>query len=149
MGIPKFFRWLSERYPLSSHSACPSPPDYATTPVTDNFYLDLNGVIHPCSHPDDDNPHFKRSMEMMVLAVFEYIDGLVKTVRPRKVVFMAVDGVAPRAKLNQQRARRFQSKKNRDAVLKEARDRGEDIPDEVRPLPFFLFSFCLLNPTWM
>ena len=45
MGVPKFYRWLSERYPMLNHSC-----DAGTVPIIDNLYLDMNGVIHNCSH---------------------------------------------------------------------------------------------------
>lgn len=49
MGVPRFFAWLCERYPLIL-SPLRSAAD--TAPL-DCLYLDLNGVIHQASHPDD------------------------------------------------------------------------------------------------
>lgn len=80
---------------------------YLQIPEFDNLYLDMNGIIHQCSHPNDEDVHFRISEEKIFADIFHYLEVLFRIIKPRKVFFMAVDGVAPRAKMNQQRGRRF------------------------------------------
>jgi 5'-3' exoribonuclease 1 len=122
MGIPKFYRWLSERYPLINQRI------YDTTflPPVDNLYLDMNGILHNCSHA---NGAIEATSDKEVLqAVFFYLDRIVHIVRPEKLMYMAIDGVAPRAKMNQQRSRRFRSAKDAAIAAQEKRQRGEEVP---------------------
>ncbi|XP_063888211.1 5'-3' exoribonuclease 1-like [Scylla paramamosain] len=127
MGVPKFYRWISERYPCLSEVV----KEYQI-PEFDNLYLDMNGIIHICSHPNDNDPHFRITEEKMFKDIFHYIEVLFRLVQPHKVFFMAVDGVAPRAKMNQQRSRRFRSAKAAVDAEKKAKERGEKLPTEER-----------------
>lgn len=101
-------------------------------PQFDNMYLDMNGIIHVCSHPDDSNVHFRITEEQIFRDIFHYIDTLFRLIQPQKLFFMAVDGVAPRAKMNQQRGRRFRSAKEATDLIEKARQKGETLPTESR-----------------
>uniref|UniRef100_A0A1I7UUL0 5'-3' exoribonuclease 1 n=1 Tax=Caenorhabditis tropicalis TaxID=1561998 RepID=A0A1I7UUL0_9PELO len=127
MGVPKFYRWTSERYPCLSEVI-----NESQIPEFDNLYLDMNGIIHNCSHPNDDDVTFRITEEEIFVNIFAYIENLYNLIRPQKVFFMAVDGVAPRAKMNQQRARRFMSARTANTQLQKAIESGEVIPSDKR-----------------
>eukprot|EP00978_Attheya_sp_CCMP212_P047236 scaffold421278_cov45-Attheya_sp.AAC.2 len=149
MGVPKYFRWLSERYPKinqpiscppsastqaqyfdngsgASASASAGPANTDNKPLVmpefDRLYLDMNGILHCCSH-NNATEHMAKpgtatgtapaggiTEEEVFRNVCYYLDRLVADiVQPTELVYMAIDGVAPRAKLNQQRSRRYRS----------------------------------------
>ena len=127
MGIPKFYRWISERYPCLSEVV-----KEHEIPEFDGLYLDMNGIIHQCSHPNDEDPHFRITEEKIFKDIFHYIEILFRMIKPKKSFFMAVDGVAPRAKMNQQRGRRFRAAKCAEDAIKEAIEKGEELPSEEK-----------------
>ncbi|CAN8072972.1 unnamed protein product [Agarophyton chilense] len=130
MGIPAYFKWISEKYPHIMEECIEyvkfDPETGEEHPVDaseanpngvefDNLYLDMNGIIHPCTHPED-GPTPKNEEEMFT-AIFDYIDRIFAIVRPRKLLYLAIDGVAPRAKINQQRSRRFRAAQEHEQKL--------------------------------
>jgi 5'-3' exoribonuclease 1 len=125
MGVPKFFRWLSERYPAISMLIADS-----RIPEFDSLYLDMNGIIHNCTHSDSDSPTFRMTEDQMFIAIFNYIEHLFGKIKPKKLFYMAVDGVAPRAKMNQQRARRFRTALDAENAKEKAIQQGLEMPKE-------------------
>lgn len=72
MGVPALFRWLSQKYPrIVEHVEEEKPKTFTRedgeeeelpldisgpNPNGDEFdclYLDYNGIVHACTHPED------------------------------------------------------------------------------------------------
>ena len=90
----------------------------------------MNGIIHNCTHKDSDSPTFRMTEDKMFIAIFNYIEHLFGKIKPRKLFFMAIDGVAPRAKMNQQRSRRFRTALDAEIAREKAIKDGAEMPKE-------------------
>lgn len=91
----------------------------------------MNGIIHNCTHKDaGEDISFRLSEEEMFIRIFNYIEHLFSKIKPKQLFFMAIDGVAPRAKMNQQRARRFRTALDAEKAREKAIREGIELPKE-------------------
>ena len=104
MGIPSYFSYI-----IKNH------PDIIKKLIKlgdiDNLYLDSNSIIYDClrqiahEYTGDDKEFEDRLVRSVEKKLREYI----KIVKPKGHILIAFDGVAPVAKLEQQRTRRYKS----------------------------------------
>jgi 5'-3' exoribonuclease 1 len=95
--------------------------------------------------------------EQMFISIFNYIEHLFGKIKPKQLFFMAIDGVAPRAKMNQQRARRFRTALDAEVARDKAIKEGKEMPKEeafdsnaITPgLPLLSFSLKLALLTFL
>ena len=95
MGIPVYFKTLINEY----------QDDILITQKIDNveaLFLDLNCLIHPCCRGETDE-------KIMIQKVLDGITQLINYSGVQRLVYIAVDGVAPMGKMKQQRMRRYKS----------------------------------------
>ena len=119
--------------PPSSNHLQPNLLDDRDPFEFDNLYLDLNGTIHPSVRRCVQNGEL--DFDAFFIKFCNEIRETVRRVNPLKVLFLAVDGVAPRAKMAQQRKRRFvkgqESKEDTEVAIRligELRSRGLATP---------------------
>ncbi len=108
MGVPGFFAWLLKTYKLPNISSQLNPN------LKYDFYLDANCLFHPQCHLILDQYPTESNVEKLELLMCNQILSYISKIIDRNItvinnVYIAVDGVAPMAKINQQRKRRFKS----------------------------------------
>ena len=103
MGIPLFFKTMSSKY-----------DNIIMESIKENnnaLFFDLNCLIHPCARRIVENFYTKDKQlleQKICIEVNSYIKKIMDLTNP-EFVYIAIDGVAPFAKMTQQRTRRFKS----------------------------------------
>lgn len=116
MGIKHFFSWFRQNTDLKS-SISKSPPANI-----DHVLIDMNGIIHEAAQfvykygkyqSKISLPKYLRpsppTRDDLYSKIKERVNEIIAILNPRKSVFLAIDGVAPKSKQNQQRQRRFRA----------------------------------------
>lgn len=103
MGIPSFFAYIVKNHPSIIRK-------YNKQLLrVDNLYLDCNSIIYDAYSKMKFDTLTESVAVSIIKAVISKIEYYIQTISPSKTVIIAFDGVAPVAKLEQQRARRYKS----------------------------------------
>ena len=109
MGVPGFFKWLLVKYKNKQFIK----NKYETNCDFDSLLIDANCLLHPqCFKILNENPHLNNHDTLenkMINQCIIYLNEVINYINPNKEVFIAIDGVAPIAKMKQQRQRRYKS----------------------------------------
>ena len=106
MGVPGFFVWLM-KHNVHNNIILKKLENIH------NLYFDANCLFHPKCFDilklHSDITDTIKLEELMIKRILKYIQYIIDFVNPSDLIYIAVDGVAPVAKINQQRKRRYKS----------------------------------------
>ena len=103
MGIPSYFSYI-----VRNHSNIIKKYDSSTIQIH-NLYLDCNSIIYDVIHETDFAKIEIHNIDYIINNVCKKIKSYINLINPSNNVYIAFDGVAPVAKLEQQRNRRYKS----------------------------------------
>ncbi|BAM39333.1 5'-3' exoribonuclease 1 [Theileria orientalis strain Shintoku] len=101
-GVPRLYGWMMENF---SKMRIPLQ-DSDIYGKVDYFYVDMNAVIHAATHGNV-SPSLMMEDQQRMRRIVTALLKIFKLVKPKKMMYIGVDGVCPSAKINQQRTRRF------------------------------------------
>lgn len=115
MGIPFYFKKLTSDFEGIVVNKIP----FSTC---DRLFLDFNCAIHKCVYAlkSDEKYSFITQEEFDTLLIEKcknMIDDLYQLILPTQLIYISIDGVAPMAKIAQQRKRRYFSDWKRNELL--------------------------------
>ena len=102
MGIPAYFSHIIKNYPKIIQK-------FQKKNAIQHLYLESNSVVYDAMRTIEykgNNDEFERKL---VNAVCKKIETYIQQISPSHLAYIAFDGVAPVAKLNQQKNRRYKS----------------------------------------
>ena len=104
MGIPSYFSQIVKR-----HGYILKEMSYLSH--VNNLYMDCNSLIYDAvkNNPTYDKGKAQEYEKEIIMMVCRKVDYYVELLKPMNRVYIAFDGVAPVAKLSQQRDRRYKS----------------------------------------
>jgi len=102
MGIPSYFSYIVKHFSYLIRKL-------DNTFKIHNLYLDCNSIIYDAVHNIDFTKLIENDVDTIIRNVIAKIDNYIELIQPTCNVFIAFDGVAPVAKLEQQRNRRYKS----------------------------------------
>lgn len=123
MGIPSFFRHIVVRYNNDVLRGI-SKSDYGRGLECTRLFIDFNCILHKCAQQVSSRFRTlpKQLLEEMIMNdSIRYVEYIRSIVKPQEMMYIAIDGVCPRAKMVQQRKRRYISSMRKRLV--------EDNPD--------------------
>jgi 5'-3' exonuclease len=120
MGIPSYFAHIVKRHRhiIKRHTA---------VGLVHNLYLDSNSLIYDAVYAPSATTEKLAEDDRIIQAVCDKIVEYVTILKPTNRLFITFDGVAPQAKMEQQRKRRFMT------AYKERQEKQQSPPTTAKP----------------
>jgi 5'-3' exoribonuclease 1 len=110
MGVPGLFASIVKNYNKQNRKIIKQSVD---NDLPNHLYLDFNGGIYQVLRDEI------KTEEALIIHAVDYLETLCNIIPNLELIYIAIDGVCPRAKMEQQRQRRFHSvcRKNRSTKI--------------------------------
>ena len=113
MGVPGLFSSIVKNYNNTDDKERKIIKQSIDNDLPNHLYLDFNGGIYQVLRDEI------KTEETLIIHTIDYLETLCNIIPNLKFIYIAIDGVCPRAKMEQQRQRRFHSvcRKNRSTKI--------------------------------